>query len=470
MSCLNKLSEILNCRRILCLMVFSSFVMNAVLKISFNITIVAMVRKENDTNPDLFDWNEGEKQNILGLFFWGFALTKIPSGRLAETIGSRKVTGWSMVLASILTILTPIICYWNYYVLLTSRVMMGFLIGASWPAIMPLAAKWIPPKEHSVFISCLASSAIGVALTYHLSGFIIAAYGWQSVFYLAGGVSLLWSFAWFYLIYDSPQQHPRISLHEKHLLECQIDKSSKPKRLHFSQIPWKEIVTSGPVWAIVAGQTATFFGFTTLCTQGPSYMDQVLHVNIEQNGLFSGMPYWGGYFAALTSGYLADGLRKSNRLSTTTIRKLFETVSLLIPSLCMLSLALWGDSTAVALTGFTISLTVNAVSTAGHCANILDISHNYAGTICGLVNTVSAFSAYFSTKLVAQLLRNDHTFQEWRYLFGILFGSYFSTTIIYLVLCSGNLQKWDEHKMQERKTKNYENNNELQLLSEKSVP
>lgn len=274
-------------------MVFSSFVMNAVLKISFNITIVAMVKKENDTNSDLFDWNEEQKQNILGLFFWGFALTKIPSGRLAETMGSRKVTGWSMVLASVLTMLTPVISYWNYYVLLASRIIMGFLIGASWPAIMPLAAKWIPPNEHSVFISCLASSAIGVALTYHLSGFLIAAYGWQSVFYLAGGATFLWSMAWFYLIYDSPQQHPRISVHERHLLECQIDKSVKPKRMQFSQIPWKSIITSGPVWAIVAGQTATFFGFTTLCTQGPSYMDQVLHVNIEQNGLFSGMPYWG---------------------------------------------------------------------------------------------------------------------------------------------------------------------------------
>lgn len=136
----------------------------------------------------------------------------------------------------------------------------------------------------------------------------------------------------------------------------------------------------------------------------------------------------------------------------------------------MLSLALWGDLTAVALTGFTISLTVNAVSTAGHCANILDISHNYAGTICGLVNTVSAFSAYFSTKLVAKLLEKGHTFQEWRYLFGILFVVYFATTIIYLVLCSADLQKWDSVKVQEKSKNNNETDNEMEFLNGKNVP
>jgi ACS family sodium-dependent inorganic phosphate cotransporter len=287
------IAEILTCRRVLHIMVNSEFIMNTMLKAVFNIAIVAMVKKKDQPNTShLFFWSEDQKQEILGIFFWGFALTKIVSGRLAEIIGSRKVSGYSMALASLLTICTPTIAYWNYYVLLMSRVVVGFLIGATWPAVMPLASKWIPPQDHSVFISCLASTAIGAALAYHLHGVLIDAYGWASVFYITGSMGLLWSLVWFYLVYDSPNQHPRISQREKQTIESEIEvNNAKPKQ--FNQIPWKQIAKSGPVWAITAGQVATFLGYTTCLNEMPSYLDQVLHLNIKQNGFFSGFPYWG---------------------------------------------------------------------------------------------------------------------------------------------------------------------------------
>jgi MFS transporter, ACS family, solute carrier family 17 (sodium-dependent inorganic phosphate cotransporter), other len=31
-----------------------------------------------------FDWNEKEKQLILGSFFWGYVLTELPGGRLGK--------------------------------------------------------------------------------------------------------------------------------------------------------------------------------------------------------------------------------------------------------------------------------------------------------------------------------------------------------------------------------------------------
>ncbi|KAJ3631379.1 hypothetical protein MTP99_012508 [Tenebrio molitor] len=313
---------------------------------------------------------------------------------------------------------------------------------------MPLASKWIPPQDHSVFISCLASTAIGAALAYHLHGVLIDAYGWASVFYVTGSMGLLWSLVWFYLVYDSPNQHPRISQREKQTIESEIEvNNAKPKQ--FNQIPWKQIAKSGPVWAITAGQVATFLGYTTCLNEMPSYLDQVLHLNIKQNGFFSGLPYWGGYCASLGSGYIADWLIKSGKLSTTTVRKIFESVALLIPTMSMLTLALWGDIPLIAFIAFTTSLTTNAISTAGHAANILDISPNYAGTICGIVNTFSAFAVYLSTRLVAMLLRNGQSFQEWRHLFWTLFSTYLSASIIYLIWCSSKVQPWDSEKREE---------------------
>jgi ACS family sodium-dependent inorganic phosphate cotransporter len=275
-------------------MVASCFILNALLKTVINSAIVAMINKKNQTDANLFDWTESEKQNILGIFFWGFALTKIPSGRLAEVIGSRRVSGYSMMLASLLTLLTPILAYWNYYALLTSRVLMGFLLGASWPAIMPLAAKWVPPEEQSMFMTTLASSAIGISLASHISGILIPKFGWQSVFYITGSMSLFWSLIWFYLIYDSPQQHPRISHKEKQLLENTTRKNVNAHlKKKFGEIPWKEILTSKPVYAIVFAQISNFVATMIILTQLPSYLDQIFQYNMKQIGLFSGLPTWG---------------------------------------------------------------------------------------------------------------------------------------------------------------------------------
>ena len=85
------------------------------------------------------------------------------------------------------------------------------------------------------------------------------------MFYVFGSLGILWFFAWSVLVYDGPDVHPRISQEEREYLEvgyrkylpvmikifCQSSLSEceaeKPR-----SIPWRSIVTSGPVWAITA--------------------------------------------------------------------------------------------------------------------------------------------------------------------------------------------------------------------------
>ncbi|EFA02693.1 Putative inorganic phosphate cotransporter-like Protein [Tribolium castaneum] len=436
----HRLSEIATCRRILFAMLTSGFIVNTFVKAIFNIAIVAMVAKDQ---PNTFDWTEGQKQEILGIFFWGFAITKFPSGRLAEIIGSRKVTGYSMAVASVLTVLTPLIASFNYYALLVSRIVMGFVIGASWPALMPLVSNWIGPTEHSMFMTALASTSIGFGLSSLVGGVLIANYGWPSIFYTAGSVALLWTILWFYFIYDSPRQHPRISLEEREDIESKIKKDFGKIKLKFNDIPWRKIFVSGPVWGIAIAQMASFFTTMTITTELPSYLDQVLHYDISENGVMASLPTWGVYVTSLGSAYIADRLLQTNTLSTTTVRKTFGTTAFLIPSIFMVILAFYGDVATIVLVSFCISLAINAFAVAGHCANMLDISPNFSGTICGLVNTVAAITVYFSTRIVGLLIRNGHTYENWRPLFWILAAVYGFGAVSYFVLCSGKVQSWD---------------------------
>ena len=68
------------------------------------------------------------------------------------------------------------------------------------------------------FIGCQA----GTFVTYPLAGYITDELGWEYVFYIMGAASLVWGALWIYLIYDSPDVHPRIDKEELKYLQESI--------------------------------------------------------------------------------------------------------------------------------------------------------------------------------------------------------------------------------------------------------
>lgn len=240
-----------------------------------------------------FNWTATQKNDVLGSFFWGYLLTEILGGRLAEIVGAKKIFGGGMLLASILTVLTPAACYMHFYVVLILRALQGFFLGATWPAIPPMATKWIPPLERSKFIANMLASSLGAALTLPICGYLISTLGWASVFYSTGVVGIIWSVLWFVLIYDSPAQHPRISKEERAEIEMKIAEGEGGKGIKPSKVPWLEMLRNLPVWAIIITHACSVFGFFMIVNQLPTYMKDVLNYDIKQNGLLSSLPYLG---------------------------------------------------------------------------------------------------------------------------------------------------------------------------------
>lgn len=265
----------------------------------------------NATSPDgvtvleeRFNWDSYQTNFVLGSFFWGYVLTELPGGRLAELIGGRRVFGHSMLWASVLTLITPLSAHLSYVMLIVVRVALGFMLGASWPAIHPVAAVWIPPMERSKFMSnmmgkslfnstplctvqginnCLFSylaSSLGAAITMPLCGYLISVAGWASVFYWTGGIGLLWSFCWFFFVYETPATHPRISAEERREIEEAIGTSTSKKRP--SYVPWGQLLCSPAVWAIIITHGLAVFGFFLVVNQLPTFMSKILHFDIKE--------------------------------------------------------------------------------------------------------------------------------------------------------------------------------------------
>lgn len=74
-------------------------------------------------------------------------------------------------------------------------------------------------------IWCFTGTSVGTTLTFYFSGLLMAILDWQYVFYATGGITLTWYAFWWYLVYDTPAQHPRISNAEQKYLERAIGDS-----------------------------------------------------------------------------------------------------------------------------------------------------------------------------------------------------------------------------------------------------
>lgn len=93
------------------------------------------------------------------------------------------------------------------------------LQGPIVPCTHALLAKWIPPNERSRMGAFVyAGAQFGTVVSMPLSG-LLAEYGfaggWPSIFYVFGIIGSVWSVAFFFLVYEDPETHPKISQQER---------------------------------------------------------------------------------------------------------------------------------------------------------------------------------------------------------------------------------------------------------------
>ena len=62
------------------------------MRVNLSVAIVYMVAPYNTTDTDQggpFHWSDYDQGIILGMFFYGYIVTQLPGGRLAELFGGK---------------------------------------------------------------------------------------------------------------------------------------------------------------------------------------------------------------------------------------------------------------------------------------------------------------------------------------------------------------------------------------------
>ena len=133
---------------------FLGFVNVYAMRVNLSVAIVYMVNNTaiNATSSDKdgpFAWTEYDQGVILGMFFWGYVVSQLPGGRLAELFGGKWLFGSGVLVTAIFTLLTPLAASTSVYLLYTVRIIEGLGEGVCFPAMYAMLARWAPPEERS---------------------------------------------------------------------------------------------------------------------------------------------------------------------------------------------------------------------------------------------------------------------------------------------------------------------------------
>ncbi|XP_066922768.1 sialin-like isoform X1 [Clytia hemisphaerica] len=404
-------------------------------------TTIAITQEDGE-----FLWDQNRQGLILGAFFYGYLITQVPGGWLANRYGGKWVYAVGMLFCNIMTALTPVAARTSYMFLIAARVIEGLGQGVAFPAAHSMIAKWSPENERSRYtVISFAGMFTGTILTYPLAGILAESSflgGWPSIFYLCAIISFVWLFLWIFLVHDSPSQHPTISQEEKTMIETSVKKATDAdKNLVY---PWRAIFSSIHVWAIIITHICKNWVWYMVLTGLPSYFKNVLNFDIKKNGFLSALPYIAGMIFQFVGGFLADFLQ-NNKLSKQTTKRIM-TVFGFYPTAVLLLLTSYTkcDEVYLSVTYMVIATGLLSLNNSGYNINHLDLAPRYSGILYGIENLAGTIPGGVAPAITGYLTNDDPSRENYRKVFAIAASLAAFGGTFFIIFCSGEKQSWND--------------------------
>jgi len=315
------------------------------------------MQEELNIGPEAWGW-------VVGAFAAAYAVFEIPSGRLGDRFGPRRVLTRIVLWWSAFTVLTGMVS--SYYLLVATRFAFGAGEAGAYPNTSASISRWFPPDQRSrAFGMIWMASQAGAALTPLLVVPIQMRFGWRASFFLFGLAGALWALVWRRSHGDEPQAPA--SKTSSHVL------------------PWRLIFRSGNLWAVMMVALAYCYGMYfflawlhTFLVKGRGFSEQSLAL--------SSLPFVLGALANACGGYAGDV--STRRLGLKWGRRAMGITGLLVAGLAMLAVPFaHGKAAVLVLLGLCYGgITFQQPSVWAVC---LDIGGGHAGVVSASMNTAA---------------------------------------------------------------------------------
>jgi ACS family glucarate transporter-like MFS transporter len=263
------------------------------------------------------------------LMVWGIAyvIGQIPSGRLLDRYGTKRVYGIALLLWSTLELCFGFTKFlpggnsvtWALFIL---TFLLGLMEAPAFPGNARIVAQWFPAKERGTATATFNSAQYFSLVAFGpLMGIVAYYLGWPWVFWVMGGIGIVLTWVWFRVVH-SPLEHPRVNAEELNyireggaLVDVTHGKTGAKRGWFYAwQLLWNR-----KLLAVYLAQfcitTLTFFYVQWII---PYLLDRGF--NILQSGFIAALPNLFGFAGGLLGGVISDGLLRAG-FSITAARK-----------------------------------------------------------------------------------------------------------------------------------------------------
>ncbi|XP_062211794.1 probable anion transporter 7 isoform X2 [Phragmites australis] len=368
----------------------------------------------------------------------------IPGGWAAQRIGGRRVLLLSFVLWSLICGLIPLDPN-RVTILVFSRLFVGVAQGFIFPAIHTVLAQWVPPQERSRSVSLTTSGMyLGAACGMLFFPSLVKHMGPQSVFFVEAVLGVAWSVIWLKFSSDPPRTDlPKVAMPKvasRDMIKAQAVGVVAPRTV---KIPWRRIIFSLPVWAIVVNNFTFHYALYVLMNWLPTYFELGLQLSLQDMGSSKMLPYFNMFIFSNVGGMIADHLITRRILSVTKTRKLLNTIGFVVSAIALMALPLFSTPSGTVICS-AISLGFLALGRAGFAVNHMDVAPKFAGIVMGVSNTAGTLAGIVGVGLTGNILEaakasnKDLTSSEtWKIVFFVPAYLCIFSSVIFLIFSTG---------------------------------
>jgi sugar phosphate permease len=369
------------------------------------ITYLDRVSLANTAGPIMkeYGFNKVTRGIIFSAFIWAYALFQVPGGWLGDRFGPRKVLSVIMAYRTVIAILTTgamgFASFWGI------RFALGVGEAGAFPTATRAMQMWFPRDERG-FVQGVshAASRLGAAVGPPIAVAIMLHYGWRSVFYVIGALSLLWSILYLVMYRNMPEETSLVSRGELARIRG-LDEKGEIKKANIQKrpkVPWSILLKHGNMWAVMCAYATYIYSLWFFLSWLPSYLVEYRHFTAIKTGLFASMPLMAGVIGDAFGGWLTDKLLlKTNNLKFA--RRSVAIVAMLGCGTATLFAAM-SASPFTAVYCLTIAMFFLEMTIGPAWAVPMDIGGEFSGTVSGMMNMGGQFVGALSPTIFGYLV------------------------------------------------------------------
>ncbi|SPP89855.1 putative inorganic phosphate cotransporter [Drosophila guanche] len=240
----------------------------------------------------------------------------------------------------------------------------------------------------------------------------------------------------FWLVHESPKSCKGISQTECKYIDDSIWEAQPEDT---GRTPFLAFARSRFFWAIMVAHAGQNYGYETLMTMLPTYMDRILGVDLKSNGVLSSLPYLAMWVMAIVFSIVADRLIR-RRLSITTTRKIMNSLGQYGPAVALIVVGYLQHSLVLTSAVFVLGLGLNGAIYSGFKINHLDLSPRFAGLLISITNCVANLVGLTAPMVAGHVIHLVPSIENWRIVFHIAGGVYIFSATFYNLCASGKPQ------------------------------